>query len=365
MDAYRRATAILVVAAIAACLAVAPSAWAQSSANQSRWEVEGYGGAALLFGSGDGSVTLPAPGPPIATSSPIFPSRRVPSWFFGDGALLLNQVNEQFGVSALIQPFDDALAGLAGSGGNGFAAGVRVRRVLTPRLSVEGSFDLLPAGTEFSGEFMAAVDATRDSFAPAFEGLFATGPFTDVGVAATSASGGSSLEVAITGALVYQFGSDTGLRPYLTFGGGVITGAGAGASVTLEGNYRFRILGEVPIDETDRVTIRAQSRTVPVGLVGAGLRRDMSDRWGIRVDGRVLVGSNTSSILIDTDPVVATGTPADFVESFTAPSIQFSNNPSTGRESSLGGPPLEDFEALVGDGLQVRVLITAGIFFRF
>jgi len=365
MDDYRRASAILVVAAVAACLAVAPSAWAQSSANQSRWEVEGYGGAALLFGSSDGSVTLPAPGPPIATSSPIFPSRRVPSWFFGDGALLLNQVNQQFGVTSLIQPFDDALAGLADSGANGFVAGARLRRVLSTSLSLEFSFDLFPASAELSSDFLAAVDATRDSFVPAFQGLLATGPFTGVGVTATSTSGGSSLEIATTGALVYHFGSSEGFRPYLTFGGGIITGTGGGASVTLEGNYRFDILGEVPIDETDRVTVRYESRTVPAGLVGAGLRRDMSDRWGIRIDGRVLIGPNTTRILLDTDPLVATGSPADYVESFTAPSIQFSNNPSTGRESSLGGPSLQDFEVFVADGLQARVLITAGVFFRF
>jgi hypothetical protein len=113
------------------------------------------------------------------------------------------------------------------------------------------------------------------------------------------------------------------------------------------------------------VTIRQQSRTAFVGVVGAGLRRDLSDRWGVRIDGRVLVGPHTSRLLIDADPVVAQATPADFVESFTTPAIQFSNNPSTGRESSLGEPGLQGFEAFVADGLQARVLITAGVFVRF
>ena len=365
MHPFRRLTTVL-LAAVGVWMAAAPAAWAQSPANELRWEIEGYGGfMAVPTGSAGGTAVLPQPGPPIATSSPIFPSRRVPSWFFGDGALLLNQVNGQFDVEALIQPLDAALGGAGLATGNGFAGGVRVRRAVTARFSVEFSLDLLPASAEFSDDFQSAVEATRASFAPAFEGLFASGPFTDVNVESSSVSGGSSLEVAATGALVWQLGSAGGFDPYLTFGGGVITGAGDPAAVTLEGRYRTRIIGEVPIDETDRVTIRLESRTVFTGVVGAGLRRDMSDRWGIRVDGRVLIGPNSTRILIDTEPSAAQGTPADFIESFTAPAIQFSNNPSTGRESSLGGPPLQGFEAFVDDGLQARVLITAGVFVRF
>ena len=365
MHPFRR-LAVVLLAAVGAWMAVAPAAWAQSSGNQRRWEFEGYGGLMVVpAGSVDGAAVLPPPGRPIATSSPIFPSRRVPSWFFGDGASLLNQVNAQFNVAALIQPLDAALGGSGLAGGNGFAAGARVRRAVSSRFSLEFSFDLLPAAAELSDDLLAAADAARASFVPAFEGLFATGPFTDVNVDASSASDGSALEMAATGALVWQLGSAGGFDPYLTFGGGVITGAGDGPGVTLEGRYRARIIGEVPIDETDRVTIRYESRTVFVGVAGAGLRRDISDRWGIRVDGRVLIGPHTNRILIDTDPVVAQGTPADFIETFTAPSIQFSNNPSTGRESSLGGPPLDGFETYVEDGLQVRVLITAGVFVRF
>ncbi len=346
-------------------MAAAAPASAQSSANERRWEIEGYGGLMLPTSTAEGSAFLPQPGPPIATSSPIFPSRRVPSWFFGDGASLLNLVNEQFDVPAAIQPFDAALDGSGLASGNGLAGGVRVRRTVSSRFSVELSFDMFAAAAELPGELLSAVDVARDSFAPAFEGLLATGPFSDVTVEASSAGGGSAFEIAATGALIYHFSPAGGFAPYLTLGGGVIAGAGDAAAVTLEGRYRFEILGEVPIDETDRVTIRLENRTVLAGTVGAGLRRDVTDRWGVRVDGRVLIGPQTTRILIDADPVVAEGTPAGFVESFTAPSIQFSNNPSTGRESTLGGPPLQGFEAFVADGLQARILITAGVFVRF
>jgi hypothetical protein len=355
-----------VVAVVVVGMAAAPSAWAQSTQGDRRWEIEGYGGLMLLGGGGsDGAAVLPERGPAIPTSSPVFPSRRVPSWFFGDGAVLLNLVNQQFSVPAAIQPLDAALGGSALSRDNGFAGGLRVRRGLTSRFSAEFSLDFFPGSADLSDELRSAAESTRDSFAPAFQGLLSTGPFTDVDVGASSASEGSSLELAATGALVWHLGTASGFLPYLTFGGGVITGVGDGPAVTLEGRYRFRILGEVPIDETDRVTVRQQTRTSLVGVVGAGLRRDVSQRWGVRIDGRVLVGSQTTAIVLDTDPFIAQGTPADFVESFTTPSIQFSNNPSTGRESSLGGPPLEGFETFADDGLQARVLITAGVFVRF
>lgn len=361
----RRMTVLL--AAFGVWVAVASPALAQSSENSRSWEVEGFGGMMLSTGPGDGSSFLPPPGPSIATTSPVFPSRRVPSWFFGDGTTLLSLVNQQFDVPEAIRPLDPALDGSALAGGTGIASGVRVRRHLTSRYSLEFSLDLFTGAADLSEELLAAVEASRDSFVPAFQGLLATGPFTDVAVEASSRSGGSSLELAATGAVVYQFGAsgDGGFVPYVTLGGGVITGVGDGAAVTLQGRYRFRILGEVPIDETDRVTIRHESRTGLAGLVGAGLRRDMSARWGVRLDGRVLVGPQTSALLLDTDPVVAQGTPAGFVESFTTPSIQFSNDPATGRESSLGGPGLQGFEAFRSDGVRARVRISGGLFVRF
>ena len=58
------------------------------------------------------------------------------------------------------------------------------------------------------------------------------------------------------------------------------------------------------------------------------------------------------------------GSPAGFIESFTYPSIQFSNNPSTGRVSSLGAPGLSGFSALTG-GVQLHGLVVIGLYARF
>lgn len=339
---------------------------AQSSGSERRWEVEVYGGLMRGVGGGDGTVALPEPGAPIATTSPIFPSRRVPTWLVGDGAALLNAVNDQFGVAARLQPLDPALDGSGLDRGNIPAAGIRLRRAVSARYAVEVSFDVLGGSAGLSDDFQAAVEATRDSFRPAFEGLLSTGPYTDVQVdTAVSTSSGSTRELAVTGAIVYLFDAAGRFQPYVTLGGGVMAGTGDGAAVAIEGRYRFRVLDEVPFDETDRLIVRHEPGTALVGVAGAGVRRDVSDRWGIGIDGRVFMGRQATHVTLESSPSVAQGTPADFIESFTAPAIQFSNSPSTGRESSLGAPGLTGFEAFTGDAFRARVLITAGVFVRF
>jgi hypothetical protein len=121
----------------------------------------------------------------------------------------------------------------------------------------------------------------------------------------------------------------------------------------------------VPIDESDTLTVRATQERTLVALVGGGVRHDLSARLGLRIDARALIGAQGSRLLIDGTPDIATGTPADFIESFTNPAIQFSNNSSTGRRSSLGEPNLDGFAAFSGTGTQVRTIITGGIYFKF
>jgi hypothetical protein len=155
----------------------------------------------------------------------------------------------------------------------------------------------------------------------------------------------------------------------VTFGGGMLSGMGDVASVTLEGDYRFVIAPEsgssVPIHETDRITLRFEHSTTFVGLAGGGLRKQMSDRWGFRIDGRVFIGPANSRLLIDATPTVTPGSPAGFIETTTNPNIQFSNDSATGRQSTLSGPALDGFTAFKSTGIQTRTLITFGVFVRF
>ena len=101
---------------------------------------------------------------------------------------------------------------------------------------------------------------------------------------------------------------------------------------------------------------------MPVVVLGAGVRRALTDRWGLQIDGRVLIGPSTTQVTLDATPAVQPGSPADFIESFTYPSVQFSNAASTGRRSSLSGPSLQGANFFNGDGIETRVLVTAGLF---
>lgn len=335
----------------------------QQGGGDARWEIELYGGASFGRTPTGGTKTLPNPGPPILTTNFNFPSRQIPSWFFGDGATLLNDANLDLDVSSRVVPLDAALASLpAGSGG---AFGVRVRRPLTRRLSAEAAVDFMLGSA--SGEALSkAIAQTRDSFKAAFAGLLATGPFSNVVIDATSAARtGVERNLAVTGAVHYRLVPIGPFMAYAVGGVGILTGASQLPSGTIDGRYRFVILNEVPIDESDHVAIAYKRRATVVGVFGASLRRDLSGPWGLSVDARVLVGRNTLTVLVDANPSVAALTPAGFVESFTNPSVQFSNNPSTGRQSTLSGPSLKGFQVFSGAGLQTRVLLTVAVFRRF
>ncbi len=357
-------TLCAVLSTAAAAEAQTPGSPPPSQADRPRWEVDAYGGLSLGRRSSGGSLMLPEPGAPIATSSPIFPSWRVPSWYFGDGAAFLNSVAEEFGVTGRITPLDAVLAPLGLDDAGSAAFGVRVRRPLRGRYSFEVGFDVMATPAGFSDTLVAGVEAARATFQSTFTALLATGPFAGPVIStASTVTDGSSREVALTGALVADLAPVAGFTPFVIAGGGVLAQAGDPPSVSVDGSYRFTIAGSVPIDETDHVTLRYAQRTVLVAVVGGGVRRDISPRWGIRIDGRVLLSPSTTRVSIDAAPLVRIGAPAGFIESFTYPNLQFSNNASTGRSSTLSGT-LSSFDAFRG-GWQARVRVTIGVVAKF
>ena len=338
----------------------------QAAGDSRRWEVEWYGGLSAPNPPSRGTTTLPAAGAPLPTSSPAFPSRQIPSWFFGDGALLLNDVNAAFGLSNRISPLDAGLEASAFDAGRRVALGIRARRAMSPAVSLELSVGAVPGAKRQSDALLAAADSSRESFEAAIRALLSSGPFSNVVVSATrETSDGSARELFATAALNIHFRRHGSFVPYVTAGGGITTGAGTAPSITVEGTYRFDIGGVVPVDETDRVTIRVERDTTFVAVAGGGVRKQMSRRWGFRADGRVFVGSGGHSVRIDSAPSSVSAAPAGFVESFTHPSVQFSNHASTGRQSTLSAPALQGFSVFDSDGIGTRVLVTVGLVARF
>ena len=333
-----------------------------AAAQERKWEIEGYGGIRVATPTSAGSLTLPAAGAALVTSNPTFPTRETSSWLFGDGAALLNGVNEDLGSTARITPLDALFS--TPNASHDAIAGVRLRRRINARFSAEVSVEIAPAAESIS-DFEDAIEQTRSSFVLALGGLLATGPFSSIVVEATALSDpGRRRETTATFALNAHWGSWRSLAPYATFGGGLVTGTGSLPSAELQGSYRFAILGQVPVSEADRVAVTYQRGTAFVAVLGGGVRRALMEKWGVSVDARALVGPDTTRVRVDAHPSSVRGVPADFIELFTNPAIQFSNDPATGRRSTLSGPALENFEVFSG-GVRSKILVTVGLSRRF
>jgi hypothetical protein len=333
-----------------------------------RWEIEFVGGASVIGGGRTGALAVPPPGPAIITNGPLSPSRAVPSWFFGDGTTIVNAVATEFGLVSRLAPLEDAFAdGASISGGALF--GVRARRPIAVRWAIEGGVTFGISGASFGDDALAAIELTRAGFEATLTELLQTGPLANVVVSATrSAVDGGARSLVLTGALVYDFAPAGAFVPYVIAGGGMVAGGGS-ARLDLDGRYAFDVAvpGQpgLAIDESDRVTLRLDTRPVPVAVGGAGVRRALSDRWTLRLDARVFVGPNATRVRLDATPAIASPGPAGFIEIPTNPSIQFSSDPETGRQSTLSGEPVRGFDLFVGGGLQTRVQITVGVGVRF
>ena len=358
-------------AALIAAIPVPAAAQATASGGSAasaapRMEVEAYGGLGRFPDAGASPLSLPAAGAPITTSSPFSPSRRVSSWFFGDGASLINAVSQQLDLAPRVVPLDAAIATIGRGAESRASLGVRLRVRTAPHVWAEAAVDLSSGSSHVPDSLATDVEATRASFVASMTSLFASGPFSGTVVTATATpAAGSWRELTTSLAANVEMGAIAGVTPYVTIGGGVVTRMGTGAAMSLAGHYTTTILGSVPIDETDRVTIRAAANTAPAIVAGAGLSRTIADRLSLRLDARVIAANRTISANIDPAPSVTDGTPSGFIESFTNPSVQFSNSPATGRRSSLSGDALDHLAVDSSTRLQVRGLVTLGIAVRF
>lgn len=355
--------ALLLTLLPAAAQAQAPA----TPARDARIELELYGGAGRFLDAGDTRVLLPAAGAPIATSSPLFPSRRVSTWWFGDGASLLNATAAELGLTARLTPLDGTLGTIGRGTQSGGTFGGRLRLRTAPRVWTEAGLDVSATSATVADSVLAAADRARASYAATFTELLASGPFTNRAVSATAASaGGAWRDVTASLAANVGFTPVAGLTPYLTLGGAWVWRTGTPASLRLTGHYAARILlaTGAPIDETDTVVIRSAAGAGPAVVAGTGVSR-AAGRLSLRLDARLIAANRTISANVDATPSVVTGMPADFIESFTNPSIQFSNNASTGRRSTLSGDALDHLDVARSTRLQVRTLVTVGIGIKF
>jgi hypothetical protein len=376
--------------ALAAAIAVIAPAGAAVAGD---WEIEFHGGGLWTLTPSSGQATSPPAGETFQTVVPGVSSRRVTSWYFGDGGVLLerklsaaatgyNNYSAQYVTT--VGPLDPVLSSASVRQPFGGTAGLRIGRRLNRRLTAELNLEYGPHAPSFSDSARADFEYSQVSFDSAWNNVLGSLPGSSVTSLSTPRDGSGHQLVAT---VVLDVNLQTGDTPkwsrrsptrrfvsYLTFGAGIVSTDGEEASATLAGGYRFASpAGEsgAPFEETDTVTVRSAGSfgTALVGVVGVGWKQDLSNRWGIRFDARAYLSGNPRRIVLDAGPSVTKGSPASaYVARSSIGAIQFVNDgsgPYEGQQSSLSGLAIAGLETFRGTGILMQVNVTLGVFLRF
>ena len=245
----------------------------QVGSGSARW-----GNAALQSGRWHGQPAPARRGVHDGRRQPHRVAGAEPSWYLGDGALLFNQA-----VAALAQlpgrivPLDPVLGRSLGERMSGGSLGVRVSRTLTTRLSAELSVDYGFKRLRIAPENGEALEATRASFIPAFEGMIRFNPnrvLNSVTSSATLEDGGAR-EIVSSGAVLVNLRSSGAVIPYAAIGAGLVSITGDMPSVVMLGNYQFRLPAGPP-DRRDRQRHGQRRARPPYRCRGPGRRREVS-----------------------------------------------------------------------------------------
>ena len=338
----------------------------------SHWEIEFHGGGALANTPTSGSSNLPNPGPVIPTLAGPNSSRAVPSFFFGDGALLYNQFVANSGVASLtnsITPLDAVLNNSIVRRRNGALFGGRISRDLTPRFSLEGNFDYSLGQLGVTSGGLLNIQATSDSWAAAL-----VQPTSPPGCPACTANTTTSTvtlrndeghNYMLTGAVNINALTSGRWIPYFTVGVGLLGNTGDTPSATLVGSNQFTFGGRT-FSLTDTATLQSTVASHSfVGVVGAGVKYYVTPRWGIRVDLRDYISSNSISTLLSAGPTLGGAPPGCAVYGATVPTLQFCTPGAVGQVATLSGTPITNFHSFSGSGAMHQIAVTGGVFYRF
>jgi len=125
-------------------LVTPPVASERAFAADQNWEVEVHGGPMLSTNPTSGTTALPSPGALIAVPPPVnpaVPNRVVSSWYFGDGASLLNLAMASFRLNGRVVPLDPVLQSRFVERRSGSSIGVRIDRGFGARFGAELALD--------------------------------------------------------------------------------------------------------------------------------------------------------------------------------------------------------------------------------
>jgi hypothetical protein len=373
--------------------AVTATATAQQAtpAPTEKWEESAHLSGMMSTNPSGGTFTPPPVNPSLAIATGGL-GPRISSWFFGDGAKLLDDVNAQLGSSLRVASLDGLFGSSMIQNGSKMAFGFRVARVLTPRLAAELSLDYSPGGIRASESAAGSLRRARDTFAAAMRQALAVGGAFPPPVTTASAMGpGTGGQRLTTGALKVALPSIGRATPFVVGGAGVASRSGDLPGGSINANYAG-FFGSSTCDcrmnERNELRVRLSAPTRErLAIMGIGVdyqptvtfwrgSAENRSRWGVRVEARVYLGGTRSETFVETSHSFVKGEPDPDVDSDfpvagvlvlgTSPAAQFSNDPAvTGFDSSLSGQPLTNFRVFEGSGMRTRVAITTGLFVRF
>jgi hypothetical protein len=376
----RMRAAIRAAAAVVAVVAM-PAATRAQRPSSSKWEIEIHGGLATWSASADGASRLPPAGSTQTTTVFVdgqprqVNTRLVPSWVFGDGPVLFNQIFSPPPEFRLV-PLDAMLGRSITTPAVGGSIGVRVSRRLTTRFSAEFSYDRNVRTIQLSSDAPAQIETSRASFEKAWGpvvGLFGPTAFATAGATLTRQAGRESL---MSGTLLVDVGGRPSVLPYVAIGAGAVRTQGPLPSAQLTGDYRFRL--EFPpgfplppsvapvFRDVDSVTVTRSAGTVAAGVFGGGARFALSRNTGIRVDIRDTISRDARTTILTADPTSSAptlGAFGSFVLIGTNPVLQIGS--ADGAPATLSDTSVASFETFRARGLSHHVNLSTGLYFRF
>jgi len=337
---------------------------------------------------GAGALPNPAPLIPLSLSFPQ-QTRFIPSWFFGSGAALIEEVDPKHVLARVsVHPLDAVLTGRSAAHQSGSGISLGLTHVISGRFCAEFRVASSRTGVGLTPTARTEVESTRRSFEEFF-GRVASLLDTDSSIAraVVNTVPKSSLEVHISAGLRTGFRKTLFGTPYVMVGAGLTRSNSFAQQVKITGNYRFgtpagrgRLIGQY--DETDNVVLQIDSdRYRPFWIGGVGSTFALSPRVGFQVDTRFSLALTQVSITLDASPGVSViddpalsrsgvHTVGVGQVSFDGPPLtvlMFDNNGELSRTfpSSLSAPPIERFRTLSARGIESAVALSFGMYLKF
>ncbi len=274
-----------------------------------KWEVEFHVGIpGNMHQNGGWSVPPAAETYSLAGSGAKgYWSKRVSSWYFGDGAKLI-------GLSSSL----DSVLNKPAVQTRGQMFGFRASRSLNRWIAAEFSFD---RGSRLSigKDALTQVEATRASFDNFWSRLNVPGNTRSTSVSTISASGGN--QIFTTGGIVINLPLAKRVKAFVTVGAGVLSNSGGTPTITLNGSY-----GGPSAQETDSTTLDANH-------------------------------TNTADAAWIINATDGAGN--------TVASIQRLTGPGLGAYSTLSGQTISGYKTYIGSGTQHQFPLSLGLFYRF